>query len=291
MKLARKIFENQRQKKNLDGLYEVLAPGNTVCNTSPTTSVIKEPNRQELRVQNSDIAKFGAKAERDTDLGLDIERRPKKDYEKAIEQKINKHRRDVVRINTGDKKINRKRNNQMTSASYHRAVIVFQLCTFIKDEDPKRNPKHDNAFANRPDLTQFLYFSPLMPLAAPPNNPNIAGPSTAQMASPKQPTLILRKSQRKEKQKMAISDTSDSDTSSVRKKKALKRQKKTTTSIVEKIQNTNGYSADILESTTAFIGEVSPRNPNERWTTDRNPNLPREMTVLQAENWEQSDSE
>ena len=36
---------------------------------SPTTSVIKEPNRQEVRVQNSEIAKFGTKAERDTDLG------------------------------------------------------------------------------------------------------------------------------------------------------------------------------------------------------------------------------
>ena len=144
---------------------------------------------------------------------------------------------------------------------------------------PKRNPKHDDAFANRPDFTQILHFSSPMLLAAPPNNPNIAGPSTAQMASPKMPTPSLRKNQRKEKRKMTISDTSDSDTSSVRKiKRNLKRQKKTTTSIVEKIQNTEGYSADIPESSTAFIGEVSPRKPNERWTTDPNPNLPREKT-------------
>ena len=94
---------------------------------------------------------------------------------------------------------------------------------------PKRNRKHDDAFANRPELTQILHFSPPMPLAAPPNNPNIAGPPTAQMASPKIPTPILRRSQRKEKRKMTISDTSDSDTSSVRKnKRTLKRQKKTT---------------------------------------------------------------
>ena len=50
VKLARKIYESQRQKKNIDGLYEVLAPGSTVCKVSPTTSVIKEPNRQEVRV-------------------------------------------------------------------------------------------------------------------------------------------------------------------------------------------------------------------------------------------------
>ena len=81
---------------------EVLAPVSTVCKTSPNTSVIKKPNRQEVGVRNSDIAKFGTKAERDTDLGQYIERRPKKIYEKTVEQKIKKHRRDLVRKNTGD---------------------------------------------------------------------------------------------------------------------------------------------------------------------------------------------
>ena len=78
VKLARKIHENQRQKKNLDGLYEVLAPGSTVCKISPTTSVIKEPYKPEVRVRNSDIAKFGTRAERETELAQYIERRPKK---------------------------------------------------------------------------------------------------------------------------------------------------------------------------------------------------------------------
>ena len=34
---------------------------------------------------------------------------------------------------------------------------------------------------------------------------------------------------------------------------------------------------------------MSPRNSNERWSVDPNPSLPREMTVLEAE--EKSDSE
>ena len=80
--MARNIHENQRQKKNLDGLYEVLAPGSTAGKISPTTSVIKEPNRPEVRVRNSDIAKFGTKNEPDTELGQYIERRPKKISEK-----------------------------------------------------------------------------------------------------------------------------------------------------------------------------------------------------------------
>ena len=60
-KLARKLHESQRQKKNLDGLYEVLAPGSTVCKVSPTTSVIKEPHKLEVRVRNSNITKFGTR--------------------------------------------------------------------------------------------------------------------------------------------------------------------------------------------------------------------------------------
>ena len=129
MKIVRKIHESQRQKKNLDCLYEIHAPGSTVGKISPTTSVIKEPNRQEMRVRNSEIEKFGTKNERDTELGQNIERRPK------------------------------------------------------------------------------------------------------------------------------------------------------------------GYSADIPVSDTKFLAEVSPRNLNERWTTDPNLNLPREMIVLEAETQEQSDSD
>ena len=128
-----------------------------------------------------------------------------------------------------------------------------------------------------------------MPIVPRQNNPNVAGPSAARVASPQMSTPILRKT---EKRQLTISDTSYSDTSSVRKSKTtLKRQKKSTKSIVEKIQNTEGYSTEIPESNTEFIGEVLPRNANERWTTDPNPTLPREMTVLQAENQDQSDSE
>ena len=92
VKIARKIHESPSQKKNLDCVYEVLAPGSTVRKISPTASVVKEPNRQEVRVRNSDIAKFGTKNERDTELGQYIDRRPKKISEKTLDQKITNHR-------------------------------------------------------------------------------------------------------------------------------------------------------------------------------------------------------
>ena len=88
-----------------------------------------------------------------------------------------------------------------------------------------------------------------------------------------------------------MSDTSFSDTSSLkRSKRLIKKQKKPTTSssIVKNIHQTEGYSAEIPMSDSTFIGEVSPRNPNESWSVHPNPKLPREMTVLEAE--EQSES-
>ena len=55
--------------RDLRGLWDTLAPGSTVVRTSPTTSVIKEPDVREVKVRNSDIAKIGTKTERNTDLG------------------------------------------------------------------------------------------------------------------------------------------------------------------------------------------------------------------------------
>ena len=239
VKLARKIHESQRQKKNLDGLYKVLAPGSTVCKVSPTTSVIKEPNRQEVRVRNSDIAMFGTTAERNTDPTQYIERSPKRTYEKTIEQKINKHRRDLVRKNTGDKKIkrNRKQADDISVVSSGRSCIstASNVARSLKMRFPKRNAKHEEAFTNRVDLTQILHFSPPVPIAPPPLNPNEAGPSAARMAPSQMPTPILRKTG---KRQLAKSDTSDSDTSSVRESKRTHKQKKPAQSIVEEVQNT-----------------------------------------------------
>ena len=136
---------------------------------------------------------------------------------------------------------------------------------------PKRNPKHDDAFLNRPESDQVLHFSPPFPIAAPPTQPDIAGPSAPQLTpSTKHLIPILRN----EKRTFTVSDASESDPSSVRRsKRQLKKQKKPkSSSIVENIKNTEGYSAELPISDTNIIGEVSPRNPNERWSVDPNPN-------------------
>ena len=188
-----------------------------------------------------------------------IERRPEKISETTIEQKIYKHKRDLIRRNTRDKKIKRNRNqaDDVSVISSGRSCIssASNVARSLKMRIPKRNPKHDEAFINRPDLSQILQSSPIAPITPPPTNPNGAGPSATRMASSKAPTPILRKSS---KRQLTISDISDSDTSSVRKsKRTLK--KKSSQTIVEKVRNTEGYSADVNQD----IGEASTRRSND----------------------------
>ena len=65
-KLTRKV--SKRSKKDLRDLWKTLAPGSTVVRTSDTTTVVKETGVPEVSVRNSDIANFGTRAERNTEL-------------------------------------------------------------------------------------------------------------------------------------------------------------------------------------------------------------------------------
>ena len=66
--IARKKHPHKRSKKNLDGLYEVLAPVSVFQKTDQYTSVTCEPGKVEVTVRNSDIAKFGTRENRKTKL-------------------------------------------------------------------------------------------------------------------------------------------------------------------------------------------------------------------------------
>ena len=92
----------------------------------------------------------------------------------------------------------------------------------------KRNPKYEDAFKDRPGLTQVHHFNPDQPIAAPPT----------------QLTPILRK----EKRTLKACDTTDSKLSSVRKSKRQenKTSKSTgqqTQTIERNVQSTHGSSS------------------------------------------------
>ena len=144
-----------------------------------------------------------------------------------MEEKIVSHRKDLLRKELGSKK--NKRNKRQTDGvsvlSSERFCISTSsnIARALKMPIPKRNPKHYNAFLNRPDLAQFLHFSPPLPIAAPPFQPEIAGLSATQLTpSTKQLTHLLRQ----EKRTITVSNTSESDTSSVRKSKRSSKSKR-----------------------------------------------------------------
>ena len=68
VKLVRKNHRTRHSKKNLEGLYEFLAPVSKIIKVSSTTSTINEPGKTILTVTNSEIAKFGTLQERQTPL-------------------------------------------------------------------------------------------------------------------------------------------------------------------------------------------------------------------------------
>ena len=95
VKLARKLPNKKRAKRQLADLYEVLKPGSFVTKLSPTTTIINELGRSPVKViRDSDPAKFGTKAERSTNLWVYAQRRPAP-YEKTTEFKIAKHSNDL----------------------------------------------------------------------------------------------------------------------------------------------------------------------------------------------------
>ena len=103
--IARKRHPHKRYKKNLDGLYEVLAPGSTIQKADQYTAVIREPGKVEITVRNSDIAKFGTRDERKTQLVKYGNRRGPRIHEKTTEAKIFSHIKEANRIQKGDRKM------------------------------------------------------------------------------------------------------------------------------------------------------------------------------------------
>ena len=103
-KTSQEETKDQRWKKSLDGLYQVLAPGSSVVKTGAYTSAIKEPGKREVTIRNSDLAIFGTKAELQTDLQIYANWRPKVPSGKITEDLINQHTREARRMLEGIRK-------------------------------------------------------------------------------------------------------------------------------------------------------------------------------------------
>ena len=127
LNLARKIHGKRRSKKNLEGLYEVLAPGSHILNVSPTTSTIKEPRKTIVTVRNSDVAKFGTQLERQKPLKAHADRRGPRSGEKLVEELIQSHVKEFTRKQKGDKKMKHRKRDPGSGVSSSKSNISREM--------------------------------------------------------------------------------------------------------------------------------------------------------------------
>ena len=98
LKLAQKIHGKRLSKKNLEDLYEVLAPGSNIIKVSPRTSTIKEPSKTLFTVPDSDIVIFGTLQEGQKPLKVYADQRGPRTC------KIHSHVKQVTRKLRADNK-------------------------------------------------------------------------------------------------------------------------------------------------------------------------------------------
>ena len=124
LNIARKKHPQRRSKKNLDGLYEVLAPRSVMQKTDQYTSVIREPGKLEVTVRNSDIAKIGTRDERKTQLMDYVNRRGPRVHQKTTEAKILSHTNEFTQNQKGYRKMKHRKRDTGTGVSSNKSNIT-----------------------------------------------------------------------------------------------------------------------------------------------------------------------
>ena len=283
VKLARKLPNKKRAKRQLAGLYEVLKPGSFVTKSSPTTTIINEPGRSPVKKRDSDLAKFGTKAERSTNLWAYAQRRPAP-YEQTTETKIAKDSNDVKRQKRGEIRIgHRHRDTTSVVSSVNSNVSRALTVSKPAKPQPKRSRytvasnENDNATASEQPLISIV---PTPPMSSS-QDPVTSSASQEQQAARK----------RKRPQFYGFADADISPTSSLAssssnksKKRKSKKEKKGSTNentVVTLIQNAEQSRIPSPPRPDIQIGQASPPDSTVRYYEYEQE---RELSVWDAEN-------
>ena len=280
VKLARKLPNKKRAKRQLAGLYEVLKPGSFVKKSSKTTTIINEPGRAPVKVRDSNLAKFGTKAERSTNLWVYAQRRPAP-YEKTTEFKIAKHSNDLKKQKRGEIKI-KHRQRDTTSVVSSVNSNVSRALTVRKPTKPQLERRHnviaDDLHDDVPAQDQPL----ILTVPAP--------PAPASQVPPAQDDQTKGR-KRNRPQFYGFTDANISPTSSLassssakpkkRKNKKDKKASQQADSAVALIQNAEQSRIPSPPRPDLQLGQVSPPDPRIRYFEYEQE---REMSVWDAEN-------
>ena len=286
VKLARKLPNKKRAKRQLAGLYEVLKPGSFVTKSSPTTTIINEPGRPPVKVRDSDLAKFGTKAERSTNIWTYAQRRPAP-YEQTTETKIAKHSNDLKKQKRGEIKI-RHRQRDTTSAVSSVNSNVSRALTVRKPVKPKLKRRR-NTNANESNENATTSDQPLISIVPAPPAPTPQAPQTSSIPLISEDQTEGRK--RKQTQFYGFTEADIFPTSSLAstssakpKKHRIKKDKKvlaTENSVVALIQDAEQSRIPSPPRPDLQLGQTSPPDSRIRYYEYEQK---REMSVWDAEN-------
>ena len=138
VKLAKTRPRTKRSRKSLDGLYDLLAPRSSVVKSDKYNSVIKEPGKRDVTIRNSDLAKFGRKAERQTELQMYANRRHKTPTGKITEDVISYHAKEARKKPEGGKRMNNRKIADDVSAVSSVHLNVTRALRVRMPTKPKR---------------------------------------------------------------------------------------------------------------------------------------------------------
>ena len=259
----------------------MLKPGSFVTKSSPTTTIINEPGRTPVKVRDSDLAKFGTKAERSTNLWVYAQRRPAP-YEKTTEFKIAKHSNDLKKQKRGEIKI-RHRQRDTTSVVSSVNSNVSRALTVRKPNKPvKKRFTVPTADIQEDASTQN---QPLISIVQAPPTP------TPQVPPAQTQDDQTKGRKRNRPQFYGFTDADISPTSSLastsstqpkkRKTKKDKKQTKKSDSVVALIQTAEQSRIPSPPRPDLQLGQVSPPDPRVRYFEYEQE---REMSVWDAEN-------
>ena len=287
VKLARKLPNKKSAKRQLAGLYEVLQPGSFVTKSSPTTTIINEPGRSPVRVRDSDLAKFGTKAKRSTNLWTYAQQRPAP-YEQTTETKIAMHSNDLKKQKRGEIKI-RHRHRDTTSVDSSVNSDVSRALTVRKPVKPQPKRRRNTASLEEPTDNSTTSEQPIISLVPAPPMPTPQERQEPSVPSDQQEQKAGRK--RKQTQFYGFTDADISLTSSLAstssdkpKKRKTKKEKKSSTatnSVVALIQDAEQSPIPSPPRPDIQIGQTSPPDFRIRYYEYEQE---RELSVWDAEN-------
>ena len=273
--IARKKHPHKRSKKNLDGLYEILAPGSVVQKADQYTSELRKTGKVEVTVRNSDIAKFGTRDERKTKLMEYVNRRGPRIHKKTKEAKIFSHIKESNRIQKGDRTMKHRKRETGSGVSSIKSniarVMRVRMLKIPENFAPQELPAIQETAPEQHIITTEVLIAP-----PPTNNQSkLAIPSTSAEAAALQQVQPRATKRTRKSPKYYDYDKDDSSGESTnscppnfvqpRRKRRAGDVESIEPSIVQTIVDTASRVEPIEnESPSPIIRQVSPTDPRIR---------------------------